>query len=95
MLVQAVQCGLTIEQFWDMTWRDWSIYSIAHQRQELNEWARTRRLAYMVYVMGSSEKIKMKEDRFHPLPIDEPEYRGEPISMDQFKKTVALYTSKN
>jgi len=49
----------------------------------------------MVYVMGSSEKIKMKEDRFHPLPIDEPEYRGEPISLNQFKKTVALYTSKN
>ena len=90
--MQAVQSGLTIEQFWDMSWRDWSIYNIANQRKEINEWARARRIAYMVYVMGSSEKIKMKEEKFHPLPIDEAEYKGEPITMEQFKNTVNLYS---
>jgi len=95
VLVQAVQCGISIDQFWSMTWREWSIYSIAHQRTETNEWARTRRVAYMVYLMGSGEKTKMNENRFHPLPIDEPEYKGEPLTPEEIKRSINLYSKKN
>ena len=95
MLVQAVQCGLTIEQFWEMTWRDWSIYSIAHQRQELNEWARTRNLAYIVYLSSTSEKTPKSLKSFWHLPIiDDVENEDEERTMitdDQLARTLKLY----
>ena len=52
ILVTAVECGLTIEKFWQITWRDFSIYLLGHQRKEIAEWERTREVAYMVYCMG-------------------------------------------
>jgi hypothetical protein len=49
----------------------------------------------MVYLMGSGEKTKMNENKFHPLPIDEPEYKGEPLAPEEIKRLLNLYSKKN
>ena len=38
-----------------MTWKDFSIIVMGKERQELNEWARTRNLAYIVYLSNTTE----------------------------------------
>ena len=85
--------GLTIEQFWGMTWKEWTIYQTAYLRQELNEWARTRRISYMVYLMGSGEKTKKTEQVFHPLAIDEVD-RGKPLTKEEIQRSLSLYGKK-
>ena len=82
--------GLTIEQFWGLTWKEWTIYQAAFVRKELNEWQRTRRVAYMVYLMGSGEKTKKEEHVFHPLASDEID-RGKPMSNEDVKRALQLY----
>ena len=39
-----------------MTWKDFSIIVLGNERKELNEWARTRNLAYIIYLSNSAEK---------------------------------------
>ena len=91
MLVKAIQCGLTIEQFWGMTWRDFSIYVIANDRNELQEWAKVRRLSYMIYCSIPTDKTKKSEQSFWSLPIDETEEK-KPLSKDQVKNILDFYS---
>ena len=77
-----------------MTWREFSLYVIANERNELNEWARTRRLAYMIYCSVPSDKSKSSEQVFWPLPIDEVE-KSEPLSDEQVAKIIKFYANGN
>jgi hypothetical protein len=78
-----------------MTWRDFSLYVLAAERKELNEWARTRRLAYMIYCSVPSDKTKSSERSFWPLPIDEEEEKAEPLSDEQLAKVLKFYMNGN
>lgn len=93
MLVKAVQCGLTIEQFWQMSWRDFSIYVTAHERSELNEWARTRRLSYTIYCSIPDNKPKLSETKFWELPIDEKEPEARPLTKEEISRITKLLQS--
>ena len=77
-----------------MTWKDFSIIVMGKEKQELNEWARTRNLAYIIYLSSSSEKSPKSLKTFWHIPqIDEVEDEDEKvlISDDQFARTLKLY----
>jgi hypothetical protein len=77
-----------------MTWKDFSIILMGKEKQELNEWARTRNLAYIVYLSSSSDKNPKSLKAFWPIAAiddnDEPEEK-ELISEDQLARTLKLY----
>ena len=73
-----------------MTWREFTLYSTAHERKELNEWSRTRRLAYIIYCGIPSDRPKMKEQDFWPLPIDEKTEESKPLTPDEIQRMVTL-----
>ena len=64
------------------------------ERQELNEWARTRNLAYIVYLSSTSEKNPKSIKSFWHIPeIDdtEPEEEKKMLTDDQLAETLKLY----
>lgn len=69
-MVRALQAGMSIEQFWQSTWRDFQLYIIAHEREQLTNWQRTRSIAYMLYLANSGDKLKKTIDQFWHLPGD-------------------------
>ena len=84
-------CGLTIEQFWSITWKDYTIYQEAYVRKELAEWQRTRRLGYIMYIANCDKKNIVSEQNWHPLANDEKEDKGLPMSNEDVKRTLSMY----
>ena len=77
-----------------MTWKDFSIIVMGKERQELNEWARTRNLAYIVYLSNSSERSPKSMKAFWHIPaIDDLEVEEEKVMLtdDQLTRTLKLY----
>jgi hypothetical protein len=77
-----------------MTWKDFSIIVMGKEKQELNEWARTRNLAYIVYLSNTSEKSPKSIKSFWHIPaIDDLEIEEEKVmlSSDQLARTLKLY----
>jgi len=97
ILVKAAECDIRPNEFWEMTWKDFSIIVMGKERQELNEWARTRNLAYIIYLSNSAEKTPKSLKAFWHIPqiddIDEPEEK-ELISDEQLTRTLKLYGVK-
>jgi len=64
------------------------------ERQELNEWARTRNLAYIIYLSNTTEKSPKSLKSFWHIPmIDDNEEQEEKIMLtdDQLARTLKLY----
>jgi hypothetical protein len=64
------------------------------EKQELNEWARTRNLAYIVYLSSTTEKSPKSLKSFWHIPeIDDVEVEEEKIMLtkDQLARTLKLY----
>ena len=77
-----------------MTWKDFSIIVMGKEKQELNEWARTRNLAYIVYLSNSSERSPKSMKAFWHIPaIDDLEVEEEKVMLtdDQLTRTLKLY----
>lgn len=94
ILVKAAECGLRPNEFWDITWKDFSIIVMGKERNELNEWARTRNLAYIIYLSNTTEKSPKSIKTFWHIPmIDdvEEEEDKEMLSDDQLANTLKLY----
>ena len=94
ILVKAAECGLRPNEFWDITWKDFSIIVMGKERQELNEWARTRNLAYIIYLSNTTEKSPKSLKSFWHIPmIDDVEEQEEKemLSDDQLARTLKLY----
>lgn len=91
MLIKAVQIGLTIEQFWQMTWRDFTIHVIAAERKELAEWHRVRAITYMVYRMNTGDKVVKRPEQIMPLPGDKGLDRGKPMDNEEVLRTIKLF----
>ena len=68
------------------------------EKQELNEWARTRNLAYIIYLSNTSEKSPKSLKSFWHIPqiddANEPKEK-ELISDEQFAEALKLYGIKN
>ena len=94
ILVKAAECNIRPNEFWDMTWKDFSIIVMGKEKQELNEWARTRNLAYIVYLSNTTEKSPKSIKSFWHIPaIDDLEVEEEKVMLtsDQLARTLKLY----
>jgi hypothetical protein len=77
-----------------MTWKDFSIIVMGKEKKELNEWARTRNLAYIIYLSNSTEKSPKSLRAFWHIPqIDDIEEVEEKtmITDEQLARTLKLY----
>jgi hypothetical protein len=78
-----------------MTWKDFSIIVMGKERNELNEWARTRNLAYIIYLSNTTEKSPKSLKSFWHIPeLDDKEVEEEEktfISNEQLARTLKLY----
>lgn len=76
-----------------MTWKDFSIIVMGKEKQDLNEWARTRNLAYIVYLSNTSERTPKSMREFWHIPeIDDVEREEvEMMTQDQFMETLKMY----
>ena len=92
-MVKAAECGIRPNEFWEMTWRDFSIIVMGKERQDLNEWARTRNLAYIVYLSNTSERSPKSMREFWHIPeIDDIEREEvEMLTQDQLMATLKMY----
>ena len=94
ILVKAAECNIRPNEFWDMTWKEFSIIVMGKEKQELNEWARTRNLAYIVYLSNTAEKSPKSMKSFWHIPaIDDLEVEEEKVMLtsDQLARTLKLY----
>ena len=77
-----------------MTWKDYSIIVLGTERKELNEWARTRNLAYIIYLSNTSEKSPKSIKSFWYIPqLDDAEIDEKDVllSNEELSRTLALY----
>ena len=76
-----------------MTWKDYSIIVLGTERKELNEWARTRNLAYIIYLSNTTENHPKSINSFWPMPLlDDGEQEEEVmLSIEELSRTLALY----
>lgn len=77
-----------------MTWKDFSIIVLGKERNELNEWARTRNLAYIIYLSSTSEKTPKSIKSFWSIPeldYNEVEEERVMITEEQLARTLKLY----
>ena len=93
VLVKAAECDIRPSEFWELTWRDFSIIVMGKEKQELNEWARTRNLAYIMYLSNTTEKSpKSMRDFWHIPEIDDVDREEvELITQNQLMETLKLY----
>jgi pantothenate kinase len=83
-----VQCGLKIEEFWQMTWRDFSIYVTANERNELREWHRVRKLAHTMYSTVVEQKKWKNEQDWWRLPDEEQPVKARPLEQHEIERLV-------
>ena len=76
-----------------MTWKDFSIIVMGNERKELNEWARTRNLAYIIYLSNCAEKTPKSLKAFWHIPMldDIEEEKETMLTDDQLARTLKLY----
>ena len=77
-----------------MTWKDFSIIVMGKEKKELNEWARTRNLAYIIYLSNTAEKQPKSLRTFWHIPaIDDVEIEEEKTMLtdEQLARTLKLY----
>ena len=77
-----------------MTWKDFSIIVMGKERNELNEWARTRNLAYIIYLSNTPEKSPKSIKSFWSIPeLDNTDVKEEKtfLTNEQLARTLKLY----
>lgn len=92
--MKAAECGIRPSEFWEMTWKEFSIIVMGKERNELNEWARTRNLAYIVYLSNTTEKTpKSIKSFWHIAEIDDIDDEEERVMLtdEQLARTLKLY----
>ena len=95
ILVKAAECGIRPNEFWEMTWKDFSIILMGKEKNEINEWARTRNLAYIVYLSNTTEKSPKSIRSFWHIPeiddLDDEKEEKVMLTDDQLARTLKLY----
>ena len=75
-----------------MSWRDFSIYRTAYDRQELNEFMRTREIVYAVICTIEMEKGKTRptKEQIWPLPTDQ---KPEKVDQSDIQRLMNFYST--
>ena len=78
-----------------MTWKDFSIIVMGKEKKELSNWARTRNLAYIIYLSNTSEKTPKSIKSFWSIPeidnIEEEQEEKTYLTDEQLARTFKLY----
>jgi hypothetical protein len=77
-----------------MTWKDYSIIVLGVEKRELNEWARTRNLAYIIYLSNTAEQSPKSLQTFWHIPdLDDNVQQEEKVMLTdtQLANTLKLY----
>ena len=77
-----------------MTWKDFSIIVLGNERKELNDCARTRNLAYIIYLSNSAERSPKSLKAFWHIPMlddNDEEEEKTMLTDDQLARTLKLY----
>jgi len=77
-----------------MTWKDYSIVVLGVEKRELNEWARTRNLAYIIYLSNTAEQSPKSLQTFWHIPdLDDNVEQEEKVMLTdtQLANTLKLY----
>lgn len=77
-----------------MTWKDYSIIVLGAEKRELNEWARTRNLAYIIYLSNTADQSPKSLQSFWHIPeLDDVVEQEEKIMLtnQQLANTLKLY----
>jgi hypothetical protein len=77
-----------------MTWKDYSIVVLGVEKRELNEWARTRNLAYIIYLSNTADQSPKSLQSFWHIPdLDEDVEQEEKVMLtnQQLANTLKLY----
>ena len=94
LVVKAVECGIMPKDFWEMTWREFSLIVLGNERKELNEWARTRNLAYIIYLSNSTEQHPKSLQSFWHIPqLDDVDTEENEVflSNEELERTLKMY----
>ena len=96
ILVKAAECNIRPNEFWEMTWKDFSIIVMGNEKRELNEWARTRNLAYIVYLGSGADGQNPKSLKsFWYIPaiddVDQDQEEKKMLTDDELARTLKLY----
>ena len=90
-----MEVGLTIDEFWQLTWREFLLYKMAYDNRQMREWERTRMITYLIYKANTSEKNPKSIKAFFPLPSDVTEVDDSPkLTQDQLERTLKMYGVK-
>jgi hypothetical protein len=77
-----------------MTWKDYSIIVLGVEKRELNEWARTRNLAYIIYLSNTADQSPKSLQSFWHIPdLDDDVEQEEKVMLtnQQLANTLKLY----
>jgi hypothetical protein len=77
-----------------MTWKDYSIIVLGVEKKELNEWARTRNLAYIIYLSNTADQSPKSLQSFWHIPeLDDDVEQEEKVMLtdQQLANTLKLY----
>ena len=77
-----------------MTWKDYSIIVLGVEKRELNEWARTRNLAYIIYLSNTADQSPKSLQSFWHIPdLDDVVEQEEKVMLtnQQLANTLKLY----
>lgn len=86
-MILAVECGITIEKFWRISWREFVLYRKGYEQRELREWERSRFIGWMVYnnIVKYEKGAKKNIKKFLPLSSDQDEAEEiTPLTSEQF-----------
>ena len=80
-----------------MTWKDFSIIVMGKEKKELSNWARTRNLAYIIYLSNTTEQSPKSIQSFWSMPeLDDIGQEEEKtyLNDEQLARTFKLYGVK-
>lgn len=86
-----MEVGLTIDEFWQLTWREFLLYRIAFENRQVKEWERTRLISYMLYRANTTDSNPKSLKSFMPLPTDAVEDDTPKLTQEQLAETLKMY----
>lgn len=86
----AIEAGISLDKFWDLTWRELMLYIKAYENKELKLLILVRRLSYQIYMSYPKKKDEPIE-KYWPHPWDKKPDRGEEVKPDEVARRIKLF----
>ena len=67
-MVRAVQCGVHVREFWDLTWKEVMVVIKGYEKRMTDKLKSTRLICYMTYCANTQNPVSLNS--FMPIPDD-------------------------